>query len=63
MVAPGDVRPGHMTLAPDSTNLMAPVSTLKRTIMRGYLWSILSVGNQGPSRAAKNRGSLFRMTS
>lgn len=27
MVAPGDVSPGHMMLAPCSTNLMAPVST------------------------------------
>ena len=27
IVAPGDVSPGHMMLAPCSTNLIAPVST------------------------------------
>ena len=27
ILAPGEVRPGHMMLAPLSTNLMAPLST------------------------------------
>jgi hypothetical protein len=37
MVAPGDVRPGHMMLAPDSTNLIAPLSARSLGIMSGYL--------------------------
>ena len=36
MVAPFEVSPGHMMLAPDSTNLMAPVSTRSFGIMSGY---------------------------
>lgn len=65
MVAPGDVRPGHMMLAPDSTNLMAPLSALSLGIMSGYWWSTCrnpalacfvpsyrsKYGNQGPAHS------------
>ena len=56
MVAPFDVKPGHMILAPDSTNLIAPVSTRNFGIMSGYWWSSLRVGNQTSSLWAKNKG-------
>lgn len=36
IVAPGLVRPGHMMLAPDSTNLMAPLSVRSRGIISAY---------------------------
>lgn len=34
-LAPGDVRPGHMILAPLRTNLMAPLSTCWCGRMKG----------------------------
>lgn len=61
MVAPGLVSPGHMMLAPDSTNLMAPLSVLSFGIMSGYWCRIRMVGNQRPSRSEKNRGMLWMM--
>ncbi len=36
IVAPGDVSPGHMMLAPESTNFIAPLSALSLGIMSGY---------------------------
>ena len=62
MVAPGDVNPGAMMFAPDSTNLIAPLSALNFFIMSGYWCRILSVGHHGPSRSWKNRGTLLMMT-
>ena len=49
--------------APDSTNLIAPVSTRSRFIISGYLCSRRSVGSHGSSRAAKKSGSSPRITS
>ncbi len=63
IVAPGDVSPGHMMFAPDSTNLMAPLSARSFGIMSGYWCSSRSVGNQGPSRSWKNRMWLLMITS
>ena len=36
IVAPGDVNPGAMILAPDKTNLIAPLSALSLGMMSGY---------------------------
>ncbi len=36
IVAPGDVKPGHMMFAPDMTNFSAPLSTLNFFIISGY---------------------------
>lgn len=62
IVAPGEVSPGHMTSAPASTNLMAPVSTLSFFIMSGNLWISLNVGHHGPSLVVKKVGSPCDMT-
>lgn len=35
ILAPGEVSPGHMMLAPLNTNLMAPLSTCMRGNMKG----------------------------
>lgn len=35
MMAPLDVKPGHIMLAPESTNVMAPLSTCMRVHMKG----------------------------
>jgi hypothetical protein len=59
IVAPGDVMPGHMMLAPARTNLIAPLSTLSFGIISGYWWSTRSVGNHGPSRCWKKTGTLL----
>ena len=44
----GCVSPGHMMLAPDSTNLMAPLSTRCCGSMNGY-WCSSLLGMQGMS--------------
>lgn len=36
IVAPGEVKPGHIMLAPDMTNFRAPLSTLSFFIISGY---------------------------
>ena len=45
----GWVKPGHMMLAPDRTNLMAPLSTRSWGRMKGYWCKNLRVGHQAPS--------------
>lgn len=51
IVAPGLVNPGHMMFAPDSTNLIAPLSVRSLGIMSGYWCRMRSAGNQWPSRS------------
>lgn len=57
MQAPGDVRPGHMMLAPLNTNRMAPLSTCSIGKKNGNLCSNRSDGIHGPSRCRKNNWS------
>lgn len=61
--APGDVKPGHMILAPLSTNRIAPLSTCNIGRKKGNLWKSLNVGIQGPSRCLKNNSSPLLLTS
>lgn len=61
-MAPGDVSPGHMMLAPLSTNLIAPLSTCSIGRMNGYLWRSFNVGIHGPSLCRKNKRSPLPLT-
>lgn len=49
--------PGHIILAPDNTNLMAPLSTCCFGRKTGNLWYNFSVGIHWPSRWRKNNWS------
>lgn len=43
--APGEVKPGHIMLAPLKINLIAPLSTCNMGRKYGYLWKSFKVGN------------------
>lgn len=43
IVAPGWVRPGHMMFAPDSTNLIAPLSVRSLGIMSEQVWGRMHI--------------------
>lgn len=61
--APGDVNPGHMMLAPLSTNRIAPLSTWSIGRKKGNLCRSRNVGIHGPSRCLKNKSSPLPLTS
>uniref|UniRef100_A0A1A9W797 Uncharacterized protein n=1 Tax=Glossina brevipalpis TaxID=37001 RepID=A0A1A9W797_9MUSC len=53
IIAPGDVRPGHIILAPLKTKRIAPLSTCCIGTKYGNLCKSLSVGIQTLSRCRK----------
>ena len=62
ILAFGWVKPGHMMLAPDRTNLMAPLSTRSWGRMNGYWCNNLRVGHQAPSLCRKKRSWPAELT-
>lgn len=59
---PGDVKPGHIMFAPDSTNFMAPLSTCIIGMIVGNLCSSFIVGKYGPPWWLKNNTSPLTLT-